>query len=384
MRGIWLLAVNDLRLTLRDRPAFIWMLLMPVAMMWFFGNMGGGGGGAPSTSLTVVSHDDGWLAAAFVEELGHDRLVVNALSPAEAATAEEKVRSLIIPAGFTAGVLAGEQQVLRLEKEPGSNQQFGFAAQVYITRAIVRTLSRTIEIAREANVDDELALERFRELGERPPLVSLAVETAGVGRPVPSGRAQSVPGILTMTVLMMTLIYGAVFLALERQQGMLRRQGTVPLGARQIFAGKVLGRLLIAALQIVMLVVAGRFLFGVSWGDSPLGLGLMIVSYAIAVAGLATLLGAIVNNAAQASVVGWIGSMVLAAVGGCWWPAELMPEWMQTAAHAFPTTWAMDGFHALISFGHGVDGVILPAVVLLGFGAGAALLGARLLRFEQV
>ena len=138
-----------------------------------------------------------------------------------------------------------------------------------------------------------------------------------------------------------------------------------------------------AAGQIVLLVLAGRFLFGVSWGSSPLGLALVLLSYASAIAGLSVLLGALVANEAQASSVGWIGAMVMAALGGCWWPSEVMPRWIWNAAHMFPTAWAMDAFHALISFGRGLEAVLLPSLVLFGFGAVASLLGARFLRFDS-
>src|SRR5262249_28174148 len=46
-----------------------------------------------------------------------------------------------------------------------------------------------------------------------------------------------------------------------------------------------------------------------------------------------------------------IGSIVIvtmAAVGGCWWPIDLEPPWMQSVARAFPTTWAMSAFHDLM------------------------------------
>ena len=89
-----------------------------------------------------------------------------------------------------------------------------------------------------------------------------------------------------------------------------------------------------------------------------------MTSYAFAVASLSTLLGAVVRTPAQASSIGWILGMVLAALGGCWWPSEIMPRWMWNAAHVLPTAWAMDGFHALISFGRGLDGVLLPSAVL--------------------
>ena len=73
MKQIWVLALNDLRLTVRDRSSFIWMLVMPLAMMWFFGNIGdGGSSGPPRMALTVIDHDGGWLAEALVDELRNE------------------------------------------------------------------------------------------------------------------------------------------------------------------------------------------------------------------------------------------------------------------------------------------------------------------------
>jgi ABC-2 type transport system permease protein len=197
---------------------------------------------------------------------------------------------------------------------------------------------------------------------------------------VPSGFGQSVPGTLTMIVLMMTLIYGGVFLIIEKQQGMLRRQLSLPVTRGQVVAGKLLGRLLIAGLQIVLLLAVARFVFGLSLGSSPAGLALLTASYALAVACASIFLGAVFSTTEQASTVGWIASLVMAGLGGCWWPSEVMPEWLQTAAHAFPTAWAMDGFHALISFGRGVEAVALPSLALLAFAALFGVLGTRFLR----
>lgn len=371
LRQIVLLAGNDLRLTLRDRASLVWMLLLPVAMMWIFGNVSRERGPSQAT-LYVEDRDGGWLAEAFVAELAGDRLDLREVKPDSPA---ERPRTLVIPKGFTEGALAGRQQVLRIEKAEGSNQTFSLAAEAYTVRAIVRSVGRLAELGQEGANQ-----ESFAALARRPPLVSVAVSTAGEGRPVPSGFSQSVPGILTMTVLMMTLIYGGVFLTLEKRQGMIRRQATLPLGRGTIFLGKLAGRLLIAALQIGVLLLAGRFLFGVSWGSSPLGLLLAVSAFAFAVASLSTLLGALLNTPEQASAVGWLGSMVFAALGGCWWPAEVMPRALWQVAHVLPTAWAMDAFHALISYGHGAEAVVLPAAVLTGFGVVFSALGARFLR----
>src|SRR6185436_6747775 len=275
---------------------------------------------------------------------------------------EPPARVLMIPPGFTANVLAGRQQKLRLETSGGARGDFSLAAEAQIVRAIVRIVGRLAE----TGPTDERA---FAALASRPPLVSVAVSTAGGGHPVPVGFAQSVPGTLTMTVLMMTLIYGAVFLTLEKRQGMIRRQASLPLPRGAVFLGKLAGRLLIAGVQALLLLAAGRWLFGLSWGSSPGGLALLLGTYLLTVAALATFLGAVLSTPEQASAVGWVSSMILAALGGCWWPSEVMPRWLWRAAHVLPTPWAMDGFHALISFGHGIEAVVLPAAVLLGFAA---------------
>ena len=90
MRQIWLLALNDLRLTARDRPAFLWMIVMPVAMMWFIGGLGGGGGsGSPAISLGVVNHDDGWVSEALIEELTDESVNLRTMTPEESALAED-------------------------------------------------------------------------------------------------------------------------------------------------------------------------------------------------------------------------------------------------------------------------------------------------------
>jgi ABC-2 type transport system permease protein len=371
-RQIAVLGANDLRLAARDRAAFLWMFLLPLALMWVFGAVSGGGG-PQKASLAVEDRDGGWLARALVKELAGERIELTEVRPGRAQGKDAPPRTLIIPFGFTANVLAGHQQILRLEKGSNASEEFSLAAESHIVRAIVRVVGRLAELGPQAQ------LQTFAALASRPPLVSVAVSTAGGGHPVPEGFSQSVPGTLTMTVLMMTLIYGAVFLTLEKRQGMIRRQAMLPLSRSTVYLGKLAGRLLIAGTQAVLLLLAGRFLFHVSWGSSPGGLAVLLGSYLLAVAALSTLLGALLSTPEQASAVGWILSMILAAMGGCWWPSEVMPRWLWRASHVLPTPWAMDGFHSLISFGHGIEAVLLPAAVLVGFAAVFAALGSRFL-----
>lgn len=379
MRQVGLLALNDLRLTWRNKAAFIWMLALPVAFMWLFGQMGGGSQGPPKVILGVDDRDGQWLARALIAELKGEQIELQPVKPGLTPETSPPRRTLIIPAGFTAGVLAAKPQELRLESQPGADQELSLAAQVTTVRAIVRVLGRLTELPDAPSLPE--GPEAYAALARRPPLVRVKVSTAGKGRAVPTGFAQSVPGTLTFFVLMMTTIYGAVFLTLEKRQGMIRRQAMLPLSRGRIFAGKLAGRMLMAGAQIAIYLLAGRLFFGISFGGSPGGLLLVLFAYAAACSGLSLLLGAVLSTPEQASTVGWIVGMVLGALGGCWWPSEVMPRWLWSAAHALPTAWAMDAFHSLISFGRGIEAVILPAGALLGFAVLFSVLGARFLRW---
>jgi len=371
------LAINDVRLTVRDRAAFFWLLLLPIFLIWMFSHVSGSGGPAV-VPLTVIDRDGGWLAKAFSEELEAKNVKLSVFRGAAADGVEAKTaaRWIELPKGFTEGALAGRQQRLRIQTAEDAAADYSRAAEILTTRAIVRTLGRVAEMQ---GTHAELDVLTYDTLKARPPLVALESSSAGQGRAV-RGIEQSLPGNMTFTVMMMTLIYGAVFLTIEKREGVLKRQMTLPVSRQTLFAGKVLGRVLVALMQIAILVAAGRFLFGLDFGRSPAGLATILVAYAFAIAGISTFLGAVLANPEQASTVGWLVSVVMGALGGCWWPAEVMPDWLRTAAHAFPTAWAMDALHALISFGRGFEAVVTPAAVLVAFGALFSWLAARRLR----
>lgn len=386
---------NDVRLTARDRAAFVWILILPVGMMWLFGQMGSGAPQGPrKAKLLLEDNDGGFFAEALRRELEAEADQIElevrggaapgtaAPSPASPASpAAIPTRRLVLPAGLSEGLLQHRHQELRLEVSLEANRELNQNLDAVLRRALVRSVGRTVILEVEGRPTEAAEIDRrFAEIAARQPLVELKTETVGRARTAPRGYAQSVPGILTMVVMMMTLIYGGVFLVLEKEQGLLRRQLTLPLSRGQLIAAKILGRLFIAGLQIAILIAVGRFFFGLDLGASKIGLAILLASFAFAAAGLSILIGALAKTREQASTLGWLSSMLMAALGGCWWPAEIMPDWLRQVALVLPTSWAMNGFHQLISYGNGAAAILLPSLVLALFGAVFGALGVRALR----
>ena len=74
--------------------------------------------------------------------------------------------------------------------------------------------------------------------------------------------------------------------------------------------------------------------------------------------------------------------MVMALLGGCWYPIELFPQFVRTAVKVLPTTWAMQGMLNLVLRGQGLSGILPESGVLLGFAVLFFTIGIWRFRFE--
>jgi ABC-type multidrug transport system permease subunit len=187
---------------------------------------------------------------------------------------------------------------------------------------------------------------------------------------------------MVMFTLLVMLTSGAVLLVIERREGLLRRLASTPIARGEVVLGKWGGRMVLGLTQIGFAMVMGSLVFKLDWGPDLAMVLLVMIAYAALMASLGLLFGSVARTHGQAVGLGVLCSNLLAALGGCWWPIEITPRWMQGLALVLPTGWAMDALHKLVSFGAGpasaaphVAGMALAAVVL-----GA--LAARAFRFQ--
>lgn len=366
MRDALTIGHLDLRLFLRNRALFVWLFGMPLAFVYFMGfaNRGPGDPRNARPPVLVENHDEGFLSREFLQELGVQGL--NVVSPTNAAQAKRGVR---VPSDFTAEILAGRQAKVRFFTVDNSEDASSVLIQMRLARALIAINSHLLEQATGAGGQPPTA-ESIAALRKLANPVILEARFAG-RKPIPSGFNLSLPGVLVMYLLMNLLTFGGTALATERRHGVLRRMMMHPIRRGSLIAGKIYGLMLLALVQILFLLAAGQWWFGVNLGDHLGGILLVLLVFSWNAASLGVLAGSVVR--AEDKVVGLcvLSTLVMAALGGCWWPLELVPEGVQRLAHCFPTGWAMDALHQLISFGAGLGSVKLALGVLALFGAAA-------------
>jgi ABC-type transport system involved in multi-copper enzyme maturation permease subunit len=367
---------QDVRFHLRDGSTLLWLLVMPPIFFFFIGTVTGGYtagiSGEQSTPIAIVAENPG-----FVRDQIDLRLADNDFAPEWVETldtgeeASSPGRTLTFDAGMSRRLLANEPVSAVFETEADSLlRQF---EEIRIQRALYTLLADIVVADATA---PPLSSEALAAVNEAPRVWLLDVSPAGQRQEVPRGFDQAVPGMLVMFTLLVLLTSGATMLVQERTQGLLRRLASAPITRTELIAGKWQGRMILAAIQVTVALLFGTFLFEMDWGPNLLALVVVLVAWAGFCASAGLWLGTVAQTQAQASGLGVLAANLLAALGGCWWPIEITPDWMQTLQKMIPTGWTMDALHKLVSFGADpmtvVPNVLFLILAAAVFGALAA------------
>ncbi|HET9233716.1 MAG TPA: ABC transporter permease [Candidatus Eisenbacteria bacterium] len=378
LRAAWFIALHDLKHMLRARETILWTFIMPIVFFFFIGSITGGFGRGSGVSrdplILETSPEAGFLANTLEQRLREAGFEIR---DPQSADPKQKVPKLTIPPAFTDSVLAGHRTTITLTR-PGEANIRGDYDRFRVQRAAFGTLGQLIAASETGPPTPEgLAI-----VAAAPQIVRLEVTPAGKRRIVPTGFEQAVPGTMVMFTLILLLTSGAVLVILERKEGLLRRLASSPLDRSTILLGKWGGRMMLGMIQIGFAMIVGTLLFHVRWGSNLPMLLVVLFFYGGLAAILGLLLGSVARSEGQAVGLGVLTSNVFAALGGCWWPIEITPSWMQKLALVFPTGWAMDALHKLVSFEAPPTSVVPHLVVFSIALVVAGWLAARVFRFQ--
>ena len=382
MKNILFIAWQDVRNQLRQGSTLLWVFVMPPIFFFFIGTVTGGFssglGGGQATPLTVVAESPGFLKDQVDLRLAANQFApewVDSLEPTDEG--ELPTRTLTFDANMSDKVLA-EQQV-KASFETGANALTREFEEIRINRALYTVLA---DIVIADATTGPLSAEALTTLNNAPRVWQLEVSPAGERLDIPSGFQQAVPGILVMFTLLVLLTSSGTILVQERTQGLLRRLASTPISKAEVIAGKWDGRMVLAAIQILVALIFGTYLFKMDWGPNLGMVILVLVAWGGFCASAGLWLGTVAKTQAQAGGLGVLAANGLAALGGCWWPIEVTPGWMQFVQKLIPTGWTMDALHKLISFQAGPESVIPNIALLVAATVVFGWLAVRRFRYE--
>ena len=376
MKRILDIGHTDLRLFLKHKSAYVWLFVVPLAFVYFMGfaNRGAGDPYNRTPPVLIENHDTNFLGRIFLEELSAQKMWL--LNPTNRETAARVIR---IPADFTDKISRREQGKVEFLRRDNSAEADAALIEVRLLRALIAMNGHLLEVVTATNADGTITEAKLRSIMAAPDPVSLNAKFAG-RKPVPSGFNFSLPGNLVMYLMMNLLIFGGATVAAERRNGVIKRLMVFPVTRFEIVTGKIYGLMLLGLVQILFFLAVGKFLFHVNLGANLPAVTLTLLIFAWVAGSLGVLVGSLVAAPDRVNGICVLSSLLMAALGGCWWPLEIGPPVMKTIALCLPTGWVLQALHQLISFCSDFSAVLSPVAVLLGFGAVANLLAARFFR----
>jgi ABC-2 type transport system permease protein len=346
LQRIWAITHKEFIHTLRDPRTLLIMLGLPLMQLVIFGYAINVTVDHIPTIVADQSLDsasqayvDAMVASGFFDVIAYapdQAAVVRAIDQGQAMV------GIVIPPGFATHVQRGDAQALILIDGTDlftSQSAYSAAttiAQAHATEVIMQKVTRTGLIADAASL---LPLDARIRILYNPNLKSIWFV---------------IPGMLAMLMQTQSISMSAAAIVREREMGTVEQLLVTPIRPGELLLGKIAPNLVLAIINMLTIVAAGIYWFGVPFrGSFWLFLWLSFM-YIFCGLGLGLLISTISQSQTQAQQ--WVGlSMLLGIIlGGFIFPHSAMPLIPRLIGNLFPLTYFISISRGIILKGVGL------------------------------
>ena len=326
LERLWAMIVKEALQLRRDRLTFAMMFAMPIMQLVLFGFAINADPKGLPTAVLVSEHST--LSRSIVSAIGNTGYFTIVAQPATEAEANELLQRgevqfvLTIPADLTRKLVRGEDPQIIVEADATDPATTGPAINA-VNQAVTQALARELT--------GPLAGKRQKEA---------AVEVVLHRRYNPEGitRYNIVPGllgvILSMTMVMMT----ALAVTRERERGTMENLLAMPVRPIEVMAGKIAPYILIGGVQVAVVLLAARLLFGVPFAGSFLLFAAATLLFITVNLAIGFAFSTIAQNQLQAMQMSFFFLMPSILLSGFAFPFRGMPGWAQAIGEMIPST----------------------------------------------
>jgi ABC-2 type transport system permease protein len=367
MKTLIALTIANLKGLTRDRAALFWTFFFPIMFVLLFGVLFSGS----SSSKVAVGYVDldnsaasAQVRADFAKYASILDLRDGSLDAEQAAMKNGDVSAVIvIPQGL--GDAAARAT-------PG--------APLEIVLYIDPSQTQTTQVVQGA-VNGVASVYSFGVASSGKPPVLIVGGSRTLTSTNVSTVTYLVPSILAMA-LMQLGVFAAVPLVQQREKGILKRLGATPLQRWKLVASNIMLRLIVAAVDTVLIIGVGIAAFNVQIvGNVLLSLGFVFLG-AGAFLALGFMLASFLKTEEQATGVVQVVQMPLMFLSGIFFPFTFMPDFLRSVARLLPLTYLGDGLRQSMVNAPQIAPLGVDALVLGGWMVVCLAIAARSFRWE--
>ena len=394
-------AYKELRLWLQSPANWVVVFLVPFAFIGIFGAVFKEG--TPVVTIYAVNQDQGEHGAEILSLLDKSKnLDLEILATQEEADKlvekGSRMAAVVVTEDFSESISTDQGASLLVIIDPGRADQAGVVTglvqEALIKSIVYAEIERAISgLFKGKNVDglDEDIFKTFINAGMKAVIaksVNEAIDDPLIkveAKPYSTEATQVTISIFNQLVPGLALVFAffmvshlADAVVAERSIGTLRRLMSTPLSKAALLLGKALPYFILAVLQMIFVLLVCNQLFDLPLGDAPLALMVIILVTSLSVAGMGILVAGLARNETQSGAIATFIVLGMGVISGAMIPRLKL----EGLAMVTPHYWALEGIHNVISRGMGMEGVLMPAAVLLGMTVLFVAIGAWRFKYE--
>lgn len=186
-------------------------------------------------------------------------------------------------------------------------------------------------------------------------------------------------GVLVMFVAL-NLINSASTIIEERQTGTWQRILSSPVSYWSVMGGYFIKLFVMAWVQVLMLLLSGKFLFGAPWNSGYLQLAVVLTVYIFAMTGLGLFLASILKSLGQVQAVATALVMIGTMLGDVFFPIENPSAAIRLIATISPQSQAAHALRDVLTSDVLLTSLATPLFWMMGIGG--VLLTAGVMRIK--
>ncbi|GBE05685.1 MAG TPA: ABC transporter permease [Nitrospirae bacterium] len=331
----------------RDRLTFAMMIGIPVMQLVLFGyaiNFD-----PKDLPVAVIRADESIFSRDLIhamENSGYFRII-------QTAANEEEARDLLelgdvqfvlnIPANFARRLLRGEGPSILLEADATDPVATGNAIAA-MTTIVQKALNRDLKGT-------------LRHLKQEEAPFGLRVHKKY--NPEGVTNHNIVPGLMGIVLTLTMVIITGVAVTRERERGTMETLLSTPARPVEVITGKIIPYIIVGYIQVILILMAARFLFHIPMVGSLLLLMLVSLIFIVANLSMGVTFSTFAKNQMQAMQMAFFFFLPSLMLSGFMFPFRGMPEWAQWIGSALPLTHYLRLVRGILLKGNGLSDVLV-------------------------
>lgn len=176
-----------------------------------------------------------------------------------------------------------------------------------------------------------------------------------------------VPGLLGVVLTMTMVIVTSLAITRERERGTMEALLAMPVRPLEVMLGKIIPYILVGYIQVTLILIAAKYIFGVPINGSIALLFLACLPFIAANLAVGLTFSTFADNQLQASQLSLFFFLPSILLSGFMFPFHGMPEWAQVIGNCLPLTHFLLIVRGLMLKGNGWMDIASPIQAILIF-----------------